>query len=402
MEASELAVWSAMLGGLLTLAALAIGDALFSQSIASVRNLLFVVITGTSCVVLTGLPEVIFPGMSDGLSLLLKTTSGPLAGSIALHYLGIWLGGMEEDVIVHRVTSWGARAAFFGAMVLALLATVASSQDFRLLLQAASIVTMMAVLLASIASIRAAMLGDPLARWMVLACACLIGMVSGLSLKVLHVAGFGVATWIVTAACTVAYFSIVTVLVIMRNRKNRQLASLAGLQFGADPVTGLPTGSVLLSKVELAFRRTARLHGKCTVVCLHLRNLYELSESAGHAVEPQILKTVARRIRRVAGFRCLVGLYHPRCFVVVISAYKRHKYVPMTVTRLQTLVAESLPLVGFDGSPHAFTPDLGLGVARVDPASADVLAAITSAELQAMASPGEDASPTEDEVDTIW
>ena len=42
-----------MLGGLLTLAVLALGDALASRSRGSVRNLLFVVITGASCVVMT-------------------------------------------------------------------------------------------------------------------------------------------------------------------------------------------------------------------------------------------------------------------------------------------------------------------------------------------------------------
>jgi len=210
-------------------------------------------------------------------------------------------------------------------------------------------------------------------------------MTAGLYLRGLHIAGFGLGTWISTAAVTVAYFLMATALVIMRIRQSRQLARLASLKFGADPATGLPTGSVLLSKVEHAFWRTARFHGECTVVCLHLRNLYELGETAGHGVERQILAAMAARIHRAAGFRCVVGLYHPRCFVVVISADKRRRFVNMTVMRLRHLVADPLSVVGLDGARHDFTPLLGMGVVTLNPANADPLDAINEAERDALA-----------------
>jgi GGDEF domain-containing protein len=384
MDTPEIAVWSTMLGGLLTLTALAVGDALFSRNIASLRNLLFVVVTSTACVVMSGLFEAFFPGERYKVMLLLKASTGPLAGAIALKYLGIWLGGMQEDVIVHRITAWGSGVLFFCAFVLALSALQVSNQDVHSLMLATATINMAAVLLALVTALRAATLGDPLARWMVLACISLAGMVFGLDLRVLRVEGYGLGVWVFTAVCTVAYFLIVSVLVIMRNRQNRRLARLANLQFGADPATGLPTGSILLSKVEHTFWRTARFGGECTVVCLHLRNLYELGEVAGHGVEHQILAAMAARIRRAAGFRCVVGLYHPRCFVVVISADKRRRFVNMTVSRLQHLVADPLSVVGQDGARHNFTPDLGVGVVTLNPASADPLEAITDAERQAL------------------
>ena len=96
-------------------------------------------------------------------------------------------------------------------------------------------------LLAAIAAIRAAVLGDPLARWMVLACAFLAVMVCGLYLRGLNVEGFGLGTWILTAVSTVAYLLIVTVLVIVRTRHTRQLARLAGL-CAANQHRGCPEG----------------------------------------------------------------------------------------------------------------------------------------------------------------
>jgi GGDEF domain-containing protein len=390
-----------MLGGLLTLAAMATFDALVNRSIASLRNLLFVVVTSTACVALTGLPEVLWPAMPERAAMLLTASLGPLGGAIALNYLGIWLGGVREDVIVHRITAWGGRSLLVSAIVMAALAAQVPSGDFRRLLLATAIINLVSVLLAAIAAIRAATLGDPLARWMVLACASLAIMVCGLYLRALDVPGIGLGTWILTAACTVGYFLIVTVLVIMRTRQNRQLARLAALQFGADPATGLPTGSVLLSKVEHAFWRTARLGGQVTVVSLHLRNLYELGETAGHGVEHQILAAMAARIRRAAGFRCIVGLYHPRCFVVVISADKRRQFVNITVGRLRSLVAQPLAVVGRDETLHEFTPHLGIGVVTVDPEDVDPLEVINNAERQSLGPESAPRSP-QDNIATAW
>ena len=392
-----------MLGGLLTLAAIAIADALFSRSITSLRNLLFVVITSASCVVITGLPEILFPGIPDRVLNLLKLSMGPLSAAIALNFLGIWLGGMREDLIVYRITTWGSVSLFFSALAIGVLAVQASSQEFHQLLEIAAALTMVAVLLGLVASIRAATLGDPLARWMVLACTCMTGMAVGLYLRGLNIEGFGLGTWIFTATCTVAYFLIASVLVIMRNRESRRLKRLADLQSGADPATGLATGSVLLSKVEHAFWRTARFNGECTVVCLHLRNLYELGETAGHGVEHQILAAMAARIRRAAGFRCVVGLYHPLCFVVVISADKRRQFVNTTVSRLRHLIAKPLSVVGVNEIRHDFTPLLGVGVVTLNPASADPLNAINDAERDALAQEGAPQRVTEeDAIVTVW
>jgi len=402
MPISEVAVWSAMLGGLFTLTAPAIAHALLSRSTASYQNLLFLVITGTSCVVMTGLPEAFLPGLPERLVMLLKASLGPLAGAIALNYLGIWLGGIREDVIVYRITAWGAGAVFLAAIGLAIVAAQVSSPDFRQLLAATAAVNMAAVVLGLVATIRAANLGDPLARWMVLACLCLAAMASGLYLRGLHVEGLGLGTWAFTAACTVAYFLMVTVLVISRDRESRRLARLAGLRNGADPATGLPTGSVLVSKVEDAFWRTARLRGDCTVVCLYLRNLYELGEAAGHGVEHQILAVTAARIRRAAGFRCVVGLSHPRCFVVVISGIKHRELVHATVLRLRSVVAPPFSVVGLDEARHHFTPRLGVGAMTFNPANAHPVDALNNAERLAMATVRAPQNLPEDDIQTVW
>jgi GGDEF domain-containing protein len=385
MSISEIAVWSAMLGGLLTLAALAFADVVGSRTRGSVRNLLFVLITGASCVVITGLPEAFFPNLPKRLMMVLKVSLGPSAGAMALYFLGNWLGGVREDALMHRLTAWGASVVLLASVSLAAVATQAPLAEFRVLLLAAAVVNLVPVLLAFVAVMRATKLGDPLARWMLLAIGCLAMMATGLYLRGLEVPGLGLGAWALTAAVTLVYFLMASVLGLLRNRHNRELTRLSRLQQGADPATGLPTGSALLAQVEHAFWRTARRHGECTVVCLYVSNLYELAETAGPGVEGQILVTLAARIRRAAGFRCVVGLYHPRCFVVVTMADKHQTPVPEMLTHLRGAVSHPLTVMDEKKSRQLFRPRLGLGVVTLDPEGVNPMDVLNDAERHALA-----------------
>jgi GGDEF domain-containing protein len=402
VDTSELAVWSAMLGGLLTLATLAISEAAVNRRVAAVRNLVFVLVASTTCVIVSGLPEVFWPAINAQTLLLLKVSLVPLCAAIALIYLDNWLGGKREDIFMHRFTVWAATTLVLASLVLTLWAAQVTPADYKRVQAVTAALCMAAVVVSLVATTRAALLGDPLARWMVLACLFLAVFVAGLTVRALQLEGFGVGTWIVTAICTLVFFLITATLTFVRGRQNRKLAHLAGLQFGADPATGLPTGSVLLSKVEHVFWRTARTRGECTVVCVNLHNLYELGEAAGHGVEHQILAAMAARIRRAAGFRCVLGLYHPRCFVLVISADKSQQSVDSTLERLRALVAKPVWVVGRDDARHEFTPQVGIGVVAADPKNTDPLEAISNAERQALgARPGPRSSP-EDFAPTTW
>jgi len=398
MPVSEIAIWSAMLGGLLTLSGLALGDVINHRTIAAVRNLLFVTVTGTTCVVMTGLLEQFFPFLPSRLMVVLKASMGPLAGAMGLFFIGTWLGGVREDAKVHRITTWGASLAFFSAIALAALASQIELTNARTVISLAAVVNMVPVLLALTAVTRATQLGDPLAPWMLLAIACLAIMTLGHYLHGLNVPGLGTATQLVTAVVTVAFFLIASVLGVIRNRQARLLLRLSRLEPGMDPATGLHTGAALVSDMEHIFWRTARLQGECTVICLHVNNLYELSEPAGSNVEHQILVTMAARIRRTAGFRCVFGLYHPRCFVVVIYTDPHQTPLSETVTRLRSMAAQ--PMIVTDGkhTRQVFRPRVGFGILTVDPTDVAPLDVLNEAELKAVADACAPRPPTESDV----
>jgi GGDEF domain-containing protein len=400
MSVNEIAVWSAMLGGLLTLCAVATGDAVASRSLASLRNLLFLLTAGTSCVVMTGLPEVFFPDLPERLTMVLKAGLGPMAGAMGLYYLGNWLGGVREDALVHRLTALGGTVLLLIALALAATATRVDTEHFRALLMLAAAANMAPVLLALLAVRRASQLGDPLARWMAVGIVCLAATTAGLYARGLSVPGLGLGTWLATAMFTVAYFLIASVLGLLRNRHNRRLARLSRLSQDTEPATGLPTGVALLTEVEHVFWRTARRGGVCTVVCLHVSNLYEMVEGSGQGTEHQILTTMAARVRRAAGFRCVVGLYHPRCFVVVITSDKLTEATLEVVTRLRSTVPLPMAVMDAQQTYQPFTPQMGVGVVTLEPDSATPMEVINQAERRALASVGEQHPVSEHDIVT--
>jgi len=389
-----------MLGGLLTLSAVALGDALTSRTLASARNALFLLIAGSGCVVVTGLAEVFFPALPERLMMVLKAGLGPLAGAMGLYYLSNWLGGIREDSQVHRLTVLGGAVLLMAALALAAVATQVAPSDFRALLALAAAVNMVPVLLAMLAVRRAHHLGDPLARWMAVGIVCLAATTAGLYAKGLNLPGLGLGTWIATASFTVSYFLIASVLGLLRNQHNRQLARLSRLDQGAEPATGLPTGAALLTEVEHVFWRTARRGGVCTVVCLHVSNLYELTDTRGKGTEHQILTTLAARVRRAAGFRCVVGLYHPRCFVVVMASDKLTNATMEVVTRLRANVPIPLSVMDAQQAYQPFTPQVGMGVVTLEPDSATPMEVINQAERRALASVGEQHPMSEHDIVT--
>ena len=409
MHLTENTVWSVMAGGMLSLMLLAAADALILRSLAAWRNVMLVTFIGSVCVLMSGLPERLFPEAPERLFMVLKASLGPLAGALGMRLLGIWLGGAREDRLLYAATFLGCYGMLVGAAVLAVLAVIAPASSFPLLLMAAAGVNALTVLLTLVVSVRAWLLGDPLARWLVLASPLLGGMMTGLYLHALGVQ-LHLLWWLLTASSALVFLLIVMLLIIVRNRANRELARLARLDSGSDPVTGLPTGAKLLSDVEHVFWRTGRLRGKCVVVCVYLSNLYELGGSMGRTTDNQILAATAARIRRGAGFRCVVGIYHPRCFIIVFSMDRKRSFDETALTRIRNFVTQPLQVVGVREKRQQFQPVVGISALPVLPDLAVPLDVINEAEHRAMdevrrlSASSTDApdSVGDDELDTTW
>ncbi|MBT9552207.1 MAG: hypothetical protein IV088_15265 [Hydrogenophaga sp.] len=371
MQALEVAIWSAMAGVLLTLAVAASLDVATRPSLPAARSWLSLVLTGGACILMSGLPEALWPSWNHIDWLPLKATLGPLCGVLAMTYLGHWSGLRREDLLVRRMMGPGASVLIAGTFLLLGLVVAGVPADTVLLLTAA--INGLAVLMGVLIAVRSVTLGDQLSRWMVLACLCLAQMTAGLYAKGLGM-DMGNAYWALTACATVGYFTTVIVLVRMRNRQLRRLRRQATGQMPLMDPLNLPCGAQLVARVEDALWRSQRMGRPCLVVAVSVSNLYAYREPPVPDPVGEILVALSARIRQLVGFRNVVGLYHQRCFVLAISAVQDPARAELVTERVLRELRMSVT-VGPDPLSLPFQPEVAIGVVEV-PAGTEETAAV--------------------------
>ncbi|MEZ5701352.1 MAG: GGDEF domain-containing protein [Burkholderiaceae bacterium] len=383
MSVAELVVWSGMAGAILMLCLVAVADLLVQRSVAAVRGLLFILMMGGASVWASGLPHVLMPVLDARADLVVKASFGPLAGALALNYLGVWLGAGRDEPVTRQVLLIFTLLSGAVAVVLAFIAMYSKVWAPAHILGVSSLSYLASVLVSLLVSLRGAKLGDHLARWMSLACLWLIVMVAGLSAKMMGIAGLGIKAWALTAFATVLYFLIVIALTILRTREIRRLRQLA---LGVAPQElniQIPQGAQLIPKVADAMWRAERLERDCVVAAIVVRNLYDVGEDLGHGEENQVLAVLAARIRRHVGFRNVVGLYHPRCFVMAVSSSQDPRRGELLVESLLKSVRERVR-IGPPDRRFDFWPEVGMGVVELRKHPLEALAAINRAEQLAL------------------
>ncbi|QTD44039.1 hypothetical protein [Ottowia testudinis] len=381
----EVVISSALAGGLLTLGALAMAEWLTEgRGIGALRNLVFVLLMGSAVILIIGFPETLWPGLDNRVLRMLRASMGPLAASTTLYYLGQWMGGTRQDPVMNRITNWSAAIMLVLALALALAGMLVPAERFRDVFELTALCNVLAVLPGFAAAFRAAKLGDRLARGMALATAVLGAMTSGLYMLGLEGRTLGPLVWLLTAVLTIAFFTLTSTLVSVRNRELRHLSRLSRIEPGVEPATQLPTGSHLLRKVEHAFWTAGRRQAQCAVVCVYLDNLYELNDD-DRSAENQLLVAMAARIRRAAGFRCVVGIDHPRCFVAVLTLDAEPQAFSAMIHRLRAYASESIEVLRRDQPSYRFTPRVGVGVVVAEAVGAVPRVLLDEAEQAARA-----------------
>lgn len=356
-----MAIWSAMAGVLLTLAVVATFDMASRPTLAAVRAWVSLLLTGWVCLLMSGLPQALWPAWQLIDWLPVKATLGPLCGALVMTYLGYWSGLRREDRLVQRMMEPGAAVLVTGTF--GLLALVLAGYDAGTVLPLTAALNGLAVLMGVLIAVRSVTLGDAMARWMVMACLCLAQMTAGLYARGMNL-DMGNIYWAVTAASTVGYFVTVVVLVRGRNREYRRLRRQA---LGQSPHVDLPTlpwGAQLVPRIEDALWRSMRMERPCLVAAVSVSNLYAYREADVPDPVGDILVALAARIRQLVGFRNVVGLYHQRCFLLAISAVQDPKRAELVTDRLLRELRMSVN-VGPDPLAMPYQPEVAIGVVQV-------------------------------------
>ena len=367
-----------MSGVLFTLWVISSVEVFTQRSLSAFRGWGFITLTGGASIVMTGLPEVLFPALKRWDLLVIKASIGPLSGALALFYLGIWSGSRTDDRLIGRVYHLGSLFLVLAAAALA-AGALSGADSFDLLMLGLAVCTLGVVMAAMVAA-RSMMLGDPLARWMVLACMSMSVMIGGLYLKALGLP-LSEGVMVLTALGTLGYFLLSICLTLERNRQTRHLLRQASGLVETVGVSGLPRGPRLLRLVEDALWRSERMSRRCLVAAVAIPNLQLSEEAWAQSMHAKVLATLAARTRRIVGFRNVLGLYNERCFLLAISAMQDPRRSELVVEHILTFLS-----VGVGEEPNRFLPELGIGVIEIadGPRSAPLYTILRRAEQLAL------------------
>ena len=363
MSNTELSIWSALLGALLTFFGAALADALRNPTLAAWRALGFIVLTGSSSMIMSGWLEHMAQIQDPAWLLPAKVALGPLSGALALLYLGIWFGKLAQDAWLDHLIHWGSFAQCFAGALLLGSALIWPGHGYTLLCITFA-VNILSVIMAISAAARGVALGDRLASAMVVACICLAMMVIGLYAKGLGLASSNLL-WALTAISTATYFLITTVLTLQRNRQTRLISKMAGGMAQTDEITGLPVGGMLLSRIDDAMWRSVRIERECAVLAIWIDNLYMFNEEIDRSIEHEIRHVLAARIRRAIGFRHILGLQQSRCFVVGISALSTRQRVLDNAMTLVLNLQRPMQVGVMLGHSQMYEPQISIGIVFV-------------------------------------
>lgn len=385
MPLSESLIWSALLGSLLSVTIFTAARVVMApHSAGAWRSLTYVLLISAVLAIHSNLTHGLWHlPSSRKTQAWLQAFMGPLAAGVTLFYLGKWMGALRSDRLLRYATQGGGLLLCVCALVLAAFGLAQTPASLARWLWLVAAISLVGALLGVLACLRALVLGDRLARWMLVACSILTVMTASMYAYSLQLFDAGAFLAGLTSLTALAFFVMATVLVEERNRDTRRLARLAGADFSIEPATGLSIGASFVSQVEHEFWRMRRRNGQCAVLCAYLHNLREVGSVMDATSEYQVLVAMAARVSRAAGVRPTVGLYHPQCFVVVIDVDRNRELPDLVQQRLHTLACEPMMVQQADGTACQFAPQVSLAMTVTDASRQNALQVLNATEAAA-------------------
>jgi GGDEF domain-containing protein len=361
MSSAHIALWSVVLGVYLTCIALSIAHSIVARNRSGWMDAGFIAVTGLAVVAVAGLPHALAPQSWVGTLDVVRIVSGPASVASGAFLLTAFLRARRRDALVQR----GLLGVVFASVALALCGWM---DDKHLALQIVEVGVIAGALCTTGLVVRAALLGDKLAWYMVVA--TLLMVISVLGLYALALGRINASWAWAIALCVVLYMMGSTLTVRQRTTQYLRMRRALEHDPNKDRLTQLITGHALVALVSSAIKRAQRSRKEVAIVCVEIFNTSALRKEFGvHALE-EVIYTLAARLNRAAGAVVHVGRYTDTSFIVILDSLKQTSQLRTMGLRLASGARKPYVLHPFSADTRDFRADIGVGIARVSPASA--------------------------------
>jgi GGDEF domain-containing protein len=358
----ELMIWSAEVGSIGLIVLLALADAVYSRSRASVHGLVYLFSAWLFVTLLSGLPAALFAGLSPDMMQTAQILIGPWCAGIGSYGASLWLGAHQRDRTMKVSLRTATAVCLAGGPLCFLLAP-----ELRLPASAALSVTGVCVSLWL--GVRAAQLGDRMA-WG-LAAGALLTLPLQVGMYWLLIGNRPPALWQMGMA--IAGLSSVTVtatMIWLRNRHEQRIRSDG--QSRRDPITQLYSSVVMLQKIIRAQHRRMRTRRDGALMAVMLFAPEQLFAQVGQYGLNEIYIQLARRMQRHTGVVNPAGRYYDRCFVVLIETMHSPRWIRILSLRVASSLRQPIDVTSLAGERIRIHADIGVGVVHLSGVNKDV------------------------------
>lgn len=377
MTAVGIMTWSLALGAIAAVALVRALDLAVRPSASRAHSAAFHWVVFCFVAALSGLAEVVAPGLNPERLRAVQTLAGPLCVGVSALWIDGWLNARHRERMMTRTLRLVALLAPLTGLFALALPTV-----HQLPVAAAVSLTASAVTLGLIW--RAAQLGDRLAPQMALGCLLTLPAIGGLYATAM---AWPAVTWqwqALFALCAALSNALTGLVLWRRDRQDWWVRQeLSGADF--DPVTRLRTGVAFgqrLFRAQLRMRRTRR---EGAVLAVLVFNSASVTAQAGPRAANEMFVALARRIQRQVGVVNPVGRYYDNCFVCLIETIDAAVWLRTLALRLACALRRPLEVRTAAGQPLEIHPDVGVGVVHLTRKHEDMDVALYRAEGMAAA-----------------
>ena len=381
MSTQELTIWSMALGAIAAIALARLADLFARPSAAQAQGVAYHVTVFLLVLILSGVAGQWWPA-TDGDALgAAQVLAGPICVGLSNFWIRDWLNAAQRD----RVMSMALRssALFLPLAGLGCLALPAAQR-----LPTAAVVSLLGGILTLWLTVRAWLMGDPLAPVMASGCLLTLPAIAGMYGIALNFPGFGWPAHVALALCAVLSNALTGFVLWRRGHQEWRTRSRGWMPSQLDPVTQLDGGISLVKKLIKAQRRRRRTRRDGAVLAIMVFDVERIAAQAGSAGVNEMFICIASRIQRQVGVVNPVGRYYDRCFVSLVETIQSPAGLRTLGLRVATSVRRPMEVMTATGDRIEIKADVGVGVVHLSRGHADVEDILHDAQLMAEAARG--------------
>ncbi|MBA4328487.1 MAG: hypothetical protein C0428_09695 [Polaromonas sp.] len=363
MSSAETVIWSAVAGAIALVVLLALVDAVYSRSQASVQSLIYLSACWLFFLLMSGLAEALLSQTDAPWVHTAQVLIGPLCAGLGAYGASHWLSASRRD----RVTDLSFRGTTLLCLVVGPLCLLLPA---GLQLAASALLTVVTLSVALWLAVRATQQGDRLAWGLAAGCLLTLPLQWGLYWLALNTTRPSLLIQAVVALLGLLSVGAIAVTLWLRNHQDLQIRHQTHSR--RDPVTHLYSSTVMVQKIIRAQRRLLRTRRDGALMAVQIFDPERLLAQVGHYGLNDIYSQLARRMQRHTGVVNPAGRYYDRCFVVLIETLHSPRWIRTLGLRVASSLRKPLEVTSLNGERIKLSADIGVGMVHLSGVARDV------------------------------